>query len=423
VSARLRDRHALITLLATAGSVNVAYTALIPLVPDLRTAMDASLAVIGLSFTAFALARAVAQVLGGYLVDRLTARHVAVSALLLASVAIAGVAYSRTGTALVLWRMLWGAAEGILTPALYRLGVLIATERGIAQARLMGWFGSAAVGGMAAGPAVVGVMGGFLGFRAIFLVAAAATVVTAVLVTAYLRVDEDRAQPRKVAVRSRATAVQGAGGVRSMLVPITVFGCIDLVNNGLYAALEPVLPLTIATQLGGGPTATAILFSWGLVVFAAVSGLAGGLIARVRPLCFAGLAFLLLAMCLAVIGWADDYVLLAIGFTAFMAIQPTLYVVARRGLSELCAGQARAFGYFGAVSDVGFIVGPTVGTLLLSGLGGSATYFTLGAIALCAGGAYIVIGRRVQDARSSSATHSMCGVCGNMSTGATRRSA
>jgi hypothetical protein len=30
---------------------------------------------------------------------------------------------------------------------------------------------------------------------------------------------------------------------------------------------------------------------------------------------------------------------------------------------------------------------------------------------------------RERQARSSSATHSMCGVCGNMSTGVTRRSA
>jgi MFS transporter, DHA1 family, multidrug resistance protein len=392
--ARPGDRRTVVTLLATAGSVNVAYTALIPLVPTLRTEMGASLAVIGLSFTAFALARAVAQVLGGYLVDRLTARHVAVGALLIASGAICGVAFSSTGTELVLWRVLWGAAEGFLTPALYRLGVLIATERGIPQARLMGWFGSAAVGGMAAGPAVVGVLGSVLDFRAIFLLAAVATVATAVLAATCLRVDERPPAAEDAGAPSPASPAQRGGSLRSMLVPVALFGCIDLVNNGLYAALEPVLPLTIGTQLGGGMAATAILFTWGLIVFAAVSGLGGGLVERVHPLSFSGVAFVLMAACLAVIGWAGDYVLLAIAFTAFMAIQPLLYVVARRGLSELCAGQARAFGYFGAVSDVGFVVGPSIGTLLLALLAGSA-YFALAAIALCAGIAYLVIGRRL----------------------------
>ena len=389
--ARLRGRRTVIALLATAGSVNVAYTALIPLVPLLRAELGASLAVIGLSFTAFALARAAAQVLGGHLVDALTARHVAVAALLVASVAIAGVAYSRTGTQLVLWRTLWGAAEGVLTPALYRLGVLIAAERGIPQARLMGWFGSAAVAGMAAGPAIVGVMGSVLGFRAIFLVAAAATIVTAAAAAALLRVEQRSVEVARV---SEPDAPAQAAGVRAMLVPIAVFGGIDLVNNGLYAALEPVLPLAIGAQHGGGVTATAILFTWGLVVFAAVSAAGGRLVERVNPVSFSGAGLVLTAGSLAIIGWSEDYVALAIGFTAFMALQPLLYVTTRRGLSERCAGQARAFGYFGAVSDLGFVIGPALGTALLSLLAGSV-FFVLAAIALCAGLMYAALARRM----------------------------
>jgi DHA1 family multidrug resistance protein-like MFS transporter len=390
-------------LLATAGSVYVAYTALIPLVPRLRTEMGASLAVIGLSFTAFAVARAAAQALGGHLVDRLTARRAAVGALLVASLAIAGFACSRTPTALVLWRVLWGAAEGVLTPALYRLGVLVAAQRGIAQARLMGWFGSAAVGGMAAGPAVVGILGGFLGFRAIFLVAAAATAATAGLAASYLRVAGDQPQARISEAASPAAPARDAAGVRSMLVPVALFGCVDLVSNGLYAALEPLLPLTIASELGGGATATAILFSWGLVVFAAVSALAGGIVERARPLSFAGSAFLLMAVCLAVIGSSGGYLRLAIAFTAFMALAPMLYVVARRGLSELCAGRARAFGYFGAVSDLGFVLGPAAGTLLLARLGDAGAYLALAALASCAGLAAIATGRRIPAPRRSPA--------------------
>ncbi len=392
---RARPSLTVVTLLATAGSINVAYTALIPLVPLLRREMGASLAVIGLSFTVFALARGLAQLLGGYLADRLPARLVAVGALVLAGAAIAGFAFAGSGTELVAWRGLWGAAEGVLTPALYRLGVLVATERGIEQGRLMGWFGSAAVGGMAAGPALVGVMGSVLSFRAIFLIAAAVTLATAALAAVALRVDERSAARSLDAAAAARTPQRGGAGLRSMLLPIVLFGGIDLVNNGLYAALEPLLPLTIEAQLGGGVGPTALLFSWGLVVFAVVAAAGGGLVERMRPLTFAGALFAGIAVAMGVIGVARGYVVLALGFTAFMALHPLLYVAARRGLSERCAGRATAFGYFGAVSDLGFVLGPALGTLLLARIG-AWVYAVLGAIALLAAAAYLVGGRAIQ---------------------------
>lgn len=399
---RLRGSFTVVALLATAASVNVAYTALIPLVPHMRSEMGASLAVIALSFTLFALARSLAQVVGGHLVDRLGARRVAVGALLLAAVAIGGFAFSRTGTDLVLWRVLWGAGEGILTPALYRLGVVIADDRGIPQAKLMGWFAAVAVGGMAAGPALVGVMGSVLDFRAIFLVAAAATAATALLAAAGLRVDEVDAQD--MAARDLDVPKRTSSPLRPMLVPIVLFGCMDLVNHALYAALEPLLPLTIDSTLGGGMAATSAIFAWGLVVFALVSGAGGGLAERVRPVSFAGVSFLLMAVCLGVIGWSRGLWPLTIAFTGFMALQPLLYVVARRGLSERCAGRGSAFGYFGAISDIGFVIGPLIGTLLVAQLGDGA-YHGLGAIALCAGAAFLVLGRRTaQDQRPATAS-------------------
>ncbi len=388
------NRRTVVALLATAGGVNVAYTALIPLVPVLRTELRTSLAVIGFSFTAFALAKSICQLLGGYLVDRFGARRTAVAALLVASVAIFGVASSATGTDLVVWRLVWGVGEGILTPALYRLAAVIATERGISPARLMGWFASAAVAGMAAGPALVGVAGGFLGFRAIFMIAAGATAGNAVVVASLLRVDDGSpdAGPREEEAAAGALRGQNARALRSMLVPIATFGAIDLVNNGLYAALEPLLPITIKTRLGGGLADTSLLFSCGLIVFAVVSGLGGRLVEKVRPVAFAGLAFVLMALCLTVIGNSGQIFSLGLAFTGFMAVQPLVYVVGRRGLSELCGGEARAFGFFGAISDIGFVVGPAIGTVLFSGLGGSA-YFALGAISLGVGLTCAAIGR------------------------------
>ena len=383
---RLRASLTVLTLLAAAASVNVAYTALIPLVPHMRHQMGASAAVIGLSFTLFALARSLAQVVGGHCVDRFTARAVAVAGLVVAGGAIAGFACARTASELLLWRIAWGAGEGLLTPALYRLGVVVAGASGIAQGRLMGWFGSAAVAGMAAGPVLVGLMGSVLDFRAIFLVAAAATFATAVAAAVGLRVDEAATRPLP------AAADAATEGVSSMLVGVALFGGMDLVNHALYAALEPLLPLTLASAVGAGVGATAALFAWGLAVFAVVSGAGGTIADRVRPLSFAGVAFVLMAVCLGVIGASSELWSVAVAFTAFMALQPLLYVVARRGLSERCQGQGRAFGYFGAVSDVGFVVGPLVGTLLLGQLH-EAAYHGLAAVALCAGLAFVLLGR------------------------------
>jgi MFS family permease len=96
---------------------------------------------------------------------------------------------------------------------------------------------------------------------------------------------------------------------------------------------------------------------------------------------------------LAVVGVAGGVVAVCAGFLVFMTAQPVVYMIARRGVNLVPQHQlGRAFGAFGLVSDIGFIVGPLLGTLLYS-RGGASVFVVMGGIAAVAGiGALLVRG-------------------------------
>jgi len=76
------------------------------------------------------------------------------------------------------------------------------------------------------------------------------------------------------------------------------------------------------------------------------------------------------AIGLTAVGLFDGVVAMCAGLLLFMTAQPVLYLVARQGVNLVPRHQlGRAFGAFGLVSDIGFILGPVLGAVAYAGLG------------------------------------------------------
>jgi MFS family permease len=358
-------------LLATVVSVNAAYTVLIPFVPELQQRIGASPWLIGLAFTLFAAGKLLAQPIGGLLVDRRGPRAVAVLALLVVAVGTATTALADNGGVLLLGRVAWGLGEGVLTPALYAGMTYLCERDQLSSVRVMGLFGTAAVAGFLVGPLVTGLASG-LGFRTLFLLGAGVTVLSALMIAWALR-------GARGAVKSsepEAAPEVASGDGSRWWVGVLMFGSLDLVTNVTYSALEPVLPLHLAA---GAPdrarSAISLVFVLGLAVFGVIVWLFGragervGLtrLVRVGLVCSAiGVAGLTASAWLPVV---------AAWFALVMVGQSALYLAARRGVIELRAGLAghgRAFGLFGATSDLGNMIGPSIGVALYGWTGQTA---------------------------------------------------
>lgn len=364
------DRHALAALLAATAVANVAYTVLIPLVPVLEDRFGMSAFAVGLAFGLFAFGKAVLQPAGGWAADRWAARPVALAGLTLAALAVLGLAFAGTATHVIAARLLWGVGEGIAIPALYRMCSAIGRNSALGESRAFGWFGSASVIGMAAGPALVGLLGGPLGFRGVFVVGAALTLLSAAMLLAApgtagaRRTTSPARAPQEPT--GRAETRIGAGIALAGLL----FGLMDLLNNFVYAALEPVLPLYAGRHLGATESAISWLFFAGLVIFALMSAAAGPLAERRGPIPVMTAAFTLSAVTLAVMTATTWVPAFYAAFLALMIFQPVVYVCTRSLVARVSdRRQGTAFGVFGLMSDIGWVAGPLAGTALLETFG------------------------------------------------------
>ncbi len=355
-------------LLGTVIAVNAAYTVLIPFVPELPARIHAGPVAVGLAFTLFAAGKLLAQPVGGVVVDRWGPRVVAVASLGLIAVGTVATALAGDAATLLLGRVVWGIGEGVLTPALYAGITFLCSTYHLPTTRLLGQFGSAANIGFLIGPLVTGLAGG-LGFRTIFLLGAGLTVSSA-LALGWVLPTTPRTEPPEPAQAQPAEAATSSG--RRWWVLVLVFGVLDLAGNLIYSALEPVLPLYLAGGSAGARSAVSLVFAVGLAVFVLSVWVIGRLGERVTlpRLVQIGLVVFVLAVSGLALGSGLGSVL--VFFAIAMIGHSALYLAARRGVLAVrtgLAGRGRAFGLFGATSDLGNMIGPTLGTTLFGWVG------------------------------------------------------
>jgi MFS family permease len=364
------------SLLAAVAATNVAYTILIPLVPTLSAQFGMSAFAIGLAFSGFAATKAISQPVGGWAVDRLNARTIALTGMLLTAFATAALGFATSGSAIIGCRLLWGVGEGIAIPALYRLASGLGRQTGAGESRVFGWFGAAAVVGMAAGPGMVGLFAGALGFRGVFLIGGLLTLLSSVLLAIVLPERQPAGdQPvRRAAIAKRSTwRSRMRTSWREFAQVGLLFGLLDFSNNFVYAALEPVLPLHASVAFGAGLAVISAVFFIGLVIFAAVAAVAGSSVERFGAVPVAATGFAASTLGLAAMSTDLGFTVLVVGFLLVMICQPVIYVCARSDIANLSDhNQGKAFGLFGVISDLGWVLGPLAGTSLLRTLGGGS---------------------------------------------------
>ncbi|MBM9440146.1 MFS transporter [Streptomyces bryophytorum] len=366
---------------------NASYTVLIPFVPELMLRAHLTGTGVALAFALFAGAKALCQPLGGAWCDRWGARRVAFAALLVVSAAVVAFTFARSPSTLLAARLVWGAGEGVVTPALYQGAADLARRQGIPSGRMMGWFGSASFTGLLAGPAgaaagePIGLTGlclagaALIATMAVGLLAAipGATAEAADTTAPGARSEKDDTSTDEPGGSGKQHQERGRSGVGepSWLLPVLAFAGLDVFAGIGASALEPTIPRYLAPA-GGRESLIAAVFAVGFAVFSLMSLVLSRFAGRwrLRTLAVSGLA--LTAAGLALMSVSDRSFALMGCFAVFMTGQPMIYLAARQGIADLRAAAGRlgrSFGIFGAVSDLGELIGPVAGAAAVAQAG------------------------------------------------------
>ncbi|MFS4107263.1 MFS transporter [Streptomyces sp. PD-S100-1] len=363
-------RRRIALLLAAVISVNASYTVMIPFVPDLEDRAGAGPVVVALTFALFAGAKALAQPVGGWWVDRWRADRVAMLSMLTAAAGIALTALARDSATLLTARVVWGIGEGLVSPALYAGMTALCRQHEIPTSRMMGNFGSAAVAGFLLGPLIAGAAVP-VGLTGLFLAGAVITAATAVgLVLAIpgqqAPQPEEETEPAPEADAPAADAPAAGPAPTRWWVWALLLGGLDMFTFLVYSALEPLLPEYLSS---GADSSARTVISAVFVAGLAVSGLAMWLLGRftlpLRTLAATGLGFTAVGLC--AMAATAHFVAVGLSFMVYMFGYATLFLTARRGIVELKAATSddgKAFGLFGLVSDLGNVLGPLLGVAL-----------------------------------------------------------
>lgn len=354
-------------LLAGILSANASYTVLIPFVPELERRVHMDGLGLALTFALFAAAKALFQPVGGMWSDRWQARSVAWVGLAAVALSVTWLAVATSQWEVLGARIAWGAGEGVLTPALYHGATLLCSAHDIPDHRMMGWFGTASFSGFLLGPVVAGA-GSPLGLTTLCLLGASVTVLTAFGVFRAIPQDHPADGPVQP---EQGTSARGPGAPRGpvqrhWMMLVLVFGVLDLVAGLTYSALEPTIPLYIAST-GESTVAISSVFAVGLATFAVVSTVLGRIAEKwsVETLVTVGLVAGTAGT--AGLSLSNRQIPLMCCFVLIMTGQPSVYIAARKGVAALRSAGGRlgiSFGVFGAISDIGEVLGPLAGSAL-----------------------------------------------------------
>ncbi|MEY9102624.1 DHA1 family inner membrane transport protein [Sinorhizobium fredii] len=272
--------------------------ALGPIAPEVARSLGADVPAVMTASAAFGLGTAASAVFLGRLIDRHGPRRMLAAALLLLAAGLAGSAFAPALPLLVAAQLVVGIAAGIALPAIYTLASVIAPagrESETIGLVLTGWTLS-----MVAGVPLSAAIADFAGWRTVYLVVAAATLVacTAVRLAAVREGSAGQA--------TSPLAALGVRGVAPLLVACAAFmaafyGVYGYIGDHLHAALglpvsaNGLVAISYGLGFGGAAFLDRLIDRFGAarllpLIFLAVSAASGSYPAMLAVVSLWGLA-------------------------------------------------------------------------------------------------------------------------------------
>ncbi|GAB4326947.1 MAG: MFS transporter [Dehalococcoidia bacterium] len=337
-----------------------------PILPLFARSFDVSLAAVGLTLSAFAVARMFVNLPSGLVADRWGRRVLLVGGPLVTGI---GSLLSATATGLVsllAWRFVAGVGSAMYMTGAAIVVTDIATDAN--RGRMLAINQSALLLGVTLGPAVGGTVAEFAGLRAPFVVIGVAAIGAAIW--NFIRVPETRAKRDQAPAVAADGLPQVSGLRRSLALALSLnFALIALVSFAVFFARsgrQVVLPLYGADVINIGEGTIGGVFALMAFINLLLTVPAGGMVDRfgvkatiVPSAAVSLVGFVLIAGSQSFVPFVGAVAILAVG-SGLLGPAPPAYV------AEIAPPELRgtAMGMFRTVSDLGFVIAPpTVGFL------------------------------------------------------------
>jgi MFS family permease len=327
----------------------------------------------------------------GHLADRFGARIVTAAGTVLMAASTVGLALAGSFAALMVARLLQGAADATVWAA----GLAWVAARAPVERRgeAVGYAEVAATFGIIAGPFVGGVLTSAVGIRPTFLGVAAVCAV--LLVWVMLEPDTQTEPHREASMRSALRASMHESLIAASVVMILVVAVVG-------GALQLLLPLHLSS-LGIGRSGIGLVYSVGAVlgsVAVIVTARIGDRVGRVPLAAFACAALAVLIALFALPSGVGAFVALVIAVTGVQSILYAVgYPLSADGADRAQLGHGVVLGVVNLMWGVGAIAGPLAGSRMSDWQGDRASYALLAVV--CAVTAIVFV--QVQRTSESSA--------------------
>src|SRR3954471_13489586 len=376
----------IISLVCAAHFVSHFYILVLPpLFPFIREFYGVSYTQLGFALTAFNITTALCQTPAGFLVDRIGARIVLVSGLVLGATCLAIVGAVPSFWLLVGMFALFGVANGVYHPTDYAiLSQLVSNERApqaFSTHIFAGFLGTAVT------PATMLILQQWLGWQGAFIAASVMGFVVALILV--LQPSALFEPPPKPARPPSEQPKDDKGGWSLLLSPpillnLLFFVMITFATTGVQNYSVVALGEAFGTPLG--PANTALTVN---LMLSAFGVLVGGLLATrfgrpewIAAGCFIGLAITGFAIGAADLGFA--YLLVMMSLNGFLngLMQPSRDMIVRAVTPE---GQfGKVFGFVTTGFNIGGIIAPLMFGYVLDAGHPRAVFFLVAGLALIA---------------------------------------
>jgi MFS transporter, DHA1 family, multidrug resistance protein len=359
--------------------------ALLPTVAPYATSLGAGPAALGLVVGAYSAANLPANLLGGWLVDRVGRRPILLVGLLAAAAAVAAYPLAATTGQLIGIRLLHGAAGGILVPAVFAVTGDHARDAGGAG-RTMGRAGALIGAAAVVAPASAGVLRQAAGPEAVFLVVAGLLGLGALLTAIGIR-ELPATRRRPVALARRPTRLLHDPTVRRTLLAVVA-------TTAAVGVLAGFLPGAVERR-GGAAAMTGGLFTvYALVAAAVMLSPISSLVDREGPRRSVAAGLLALAGGLGLLSLDGTLAWSVAGAALFGLGYGAIFPAASGAVTIASTPERRgwAFGWFNVAFSLGIAVGPPIVGAVNERLPGADPFLLAAAVCVVTG---LVLARRV----------------------------